>query len=121
MATTTTEIPRETWRDYFDSFSKALPAVEATIEIVGPDVGAQFVSERPLVLTGITYDDKDDVLVVGLDVPGGSPEEMQHMIYEPQKIMATGGEDDLLVFDVVDGDGHQHLLRIDNPPVLPGE
>jgi hypothetical protein len=27
------------------------------------------------VLTGVTYDDHDDVLVVGLDAPGGPPED----------------------------------------------
>jgi hypothetical protein len=120
MSTATTEIPRDSWRGYFDEFSKALPTVEATIEVVGPDVGDQIEAER-LVLTGITYDNKDDILVVGLDAPGGSPEELQHIIYGPQTILATGGaeEGELLVFDVMDGEGRQHLLRIENAPRLP--
>jgi hypothetical protein len=67
----------------------------------------------------VTYDNKDDILIVGLDSPGGSPEELQHIIYEPQTILVSGGAGELLVFDVMDGEGNQHLLRIENAPQLP--
>ena len=73
MPTTTQEIARETWRQYFDELSRTLGTVAATVEIVGPDIGAQVAADR-LVLTGITYDDRDDVLVGGLDPPGDPPE-----------------------------------------------
>src|SRR3954471_1424885 len=47
MATTTLEIPRELRRSYFDELTDALGTVEATVEVVGRDVGAQIEAERP--------------------------------------------------------------------------
>lgn len=41
MPTTTHEIARETWRLYFDELSKTIATVEAAVEIIGPDIGAQ--------------------------------------------------------------------------------
>jgi len=35
MATTTHELPRETWRTYFDELSEHLGTVEATVEVAG--------------------------------------------------------------------------------------
>jgi hypothetical protein len=123
MPTDTQQIPRETWKEYFDRLSKVMGTVEATVEITGPDVGDQFISEDPLVLTGITYDDRDDVLVIGLDVPGGHVEELEHFVYAPQVIYAAGAEDlsAELALDIQDKDGRQTMMRIQPVPALPGE
>jgi hypothetical protein len=123
MATDTREIPREAWREYFDRLSKVMGTVKATVELTGPDVGDQFLSEDELVLTGITYDDKDDVLVVGLDVPGGHREELEHIIYRPQQVYAAGAPDleTQVVLDILDDEGHETLVRIERAPALPGE
>jgi hypothetical protein len=122
MPTTTQEIARQTWRQYFDELSRTLGTVIATVEIVGSDIGAQFEADR-LVLPGITYDDRDDVLVVGLDAPGGPPEDLERMIERPQKILvATGDPPPVeMTIDVQDADGHQTIIRIERPPALPPE
>src|SRR3954470_8340523 len=120
MTTATHEIPREAWREYFDTLAKVLPTVEATIEVVGRDLGDQFVGERVL-LTGISYDHKDDVLVIGLDTPGGLPEEVEHIVDHPQRVMVTSMEDGSTAIDVEDAEGHQTLLRYAEVPALPGE
>jgi hypothetical protein len=123
MATDTQQVPRESWREYFDRLSKVMGTVKATVEITGPDVGDQFISEEPLVVTGITYDDKDDVLVIGLDAPGGHVEELEHFVYRPQAILAAGPQDleTELVLDIQDDENHQTLVRIQPVPALPGE
>jgi hypothetical protein len=120
MATTTQEIPREAWREYFDTLAKILPTVEATVEVVGRDLGDQFIGERVL-LAGISYDPKDDVVVIGLDTPGGLPEEVEHMVYNPQRIMVTGMDDGSTVIEVEDAEGHQTIVRYEEVPALPGE
>jgi hypothetical protein len=120
MAVATQDIPREAWREYFDEYSKTMGTTEATIEVAGRDIGDQIAAER-LVLTGITYDSKDDVLVIGLDAPGGSPEEYEHMIAAPQTIQVAIEEDVETTFDVVDEEGHQHLLHLRPAPALPPE
>jgi hypothetical protein len=38
---TTLQIPREAWRSYFDELTDVLGTVEATVEVVGRDVGAR--------------------------------------------------------------------------------
>src|SRR3954470_24865941 len=118
MSTTTQEIPREAWRQYFDTLAKVLPTVEATVEVVGRDLGDQFIGERVL-LTGISYDPKDDVLVIGLDTPGGLPEEVEHMVSNPQRVMVTGLDDGSTVIDVEDAEGHQTIVRYAEVPKLP--
>jgi hypothetical protein len=120
MASTTHEIPREAWRSYFEELTNALGTVEATVEVVGRDLGDQFVAERAL-LTGISYDHKDDVFVIGLDTPGGLPEDVEHLVYHPQRVMVTGLEDGSTVIDVEDAEGHQTIVRYAEVPALPGE
>jgi hypothetical protein len=118
MTPTTQEIPREAWREYFDMLARILPTVEATVEVVGRDLGDQFVGERVL-LTGISYDHKDDVLVIGLDTPGGLPEEVEHLVQHPQRVMVTSMEDSSTVIDVEDAESHQTIIRYAEVPALP--
>ena len=120
MTATTEEIPREAWREYFDTLAKVLPTVEATVEVVGRDLGDQFIGER-VVLAGISYDDKDDVLVIGLDTPGGLPEETEHLVYNPQRVMVTGLDDGSTAIEVEDSEGHQTIVRYAEVPALPPE
>jgi hypothetical protein len=111
MGDVTQDIPSDDWRAHFDELSRSAAAAEVTIEIAGADVGDQISADR-LALTGISYDDKDDILVVGLDAPGGSPEEYQHLISEPRQIQVATMGDGQTTYDVTDGDGRQHLIRI---------
>ena len=122
MAITTMEIPREAWGSYFEQLTTVLGTVEATIEVVGRDIGDQFPAERH-VLTDVTYDDDADALIVGLDPPGPPAERVEHRIEEPQRVLvATGAPPPLeVVFDIEDGHGHQWLIRLERPPALPGE
>lgn len=116
----TEELPRDGWRPYFDNMSKVLGTVEATIEVDGADLGAQIVAER-LILTGMSYDNKDDVLVIGLDAPGGTPEEMEHLVEHPERILVASipGPPAEIVFDIADEQQHQTIVRLERPPELP--
>jgi Family of unknown function (DUF5335) len=67
------------------------------------------------VLTGISYDDKDDVVVVGL----GSPEDYEHIISGPQQIQVATLSDGGTIYEVTDGEGRQHLIRIRAAAELP--
>ena len=120
MPFTTEQVPREKWRPYFDELSRHLGTVEATVEIAGRDLGAQIAAER-LVLTGVSYDHKDDVVVIGLDAPGGSPEEYEHLIEHPQKILVAtlGDVKTELAIDIADDQDHQTIIRLERPPALP--
>jgi hypothetical protein len=121
MEAATREIPRDEWGSYFDHLSTDLPTVEVTVEVDGQDLGAQIADER-LLLTGISYDHKDDVLVIGLDARGGAPEDVEHMIQRPQRIYVAEAPDLLpSALDVEDAEGHKVIVRFERPPALPAE
>src|SRR4030088_3579725 len=112
MALTTREIPRGEWRTYFDDFSRNLADTVASVEVVGAEIGAQIEAERPR-LTGITYDDRDDILVIGLDAPGGLPEDLEHIVYEPQKIMVAEGDGEKPFYDTGAAEQPKPLVRLE--------
>jgi hypothetical protein len=96
--------------------------VEATVEVVGRNIGDQFDAERH-VLTDMSYDDEADAIVVGLDAPGPPPERVERRIEQPQRVLVATGEPPPLevVFDIEDGEGHQWLIRLERPPALSRE
>lgn len=119
MASEAQEISRDGWRAYFDEFSRTIGTAEVTIEVAGADVGDQIAAER-LVLEGITYDDKDDILVVGLDMPGNVREDYEHIVNSPQQIYVATLDDGATAFDVKDDENRQHLISVRAVQALPG-
>jgi hypothetical protein len=117
---TTQELPRAAWRPYFDDLSKALGATRATVEVDGKDLGAQTVADE-MTLVGVTYDDRDDVVVIGLDAPGGHVEEFEHMVEHPQRIFVATGEEagGEMAIDIQADEEHQTIIRLARPPELP--
>jgi hypothetical protein len=120
MSLATEKLAQDAWGPYFDTISKDLGTLLATVEVVGPDVGAQTIADH-LPLTGISYDHKDDIVVIGLDAPGGDPEEMQHLVDHPRAIMVATGDPagPRFVIDVEDAEGRRHLVRLELAPELP--
>ncbi len=112
MALETRELPHEQWRKYFDDFSRDLDGLAATVEVAGRDIGAQTEANR-LLLTGITYDDGDDIVVIGLDAQGGLVEELEHIVYQPKKIYVASEEGGTTTLDIEDAEGHQTLVRLE--------
>jgi hypothetical protein len=117
MAITTQEIPRDEWGPYFDEFSRNLGTVEATVEIEGRDLGAQIAADR-LTLTGISYDHKDDVVVIGLAARGGTTEDYEHLVSQPQRIFVATSEAAEMALDIEDAEGHKTIVRLRPAPAL---
>jgi hypothetical protein len=122
MTITSQEIPRERWRPYFDELTCVLGTLEATVEVIGRDVGDQIADERQ-VLTDITYDNRDDALIVGLEVPDSDVSRVEHVIEHPQRVLVATGEPPPLevTFDIEDGDQQRWLIHLERPPALPGD
>jgi hypothetical protein len=115
--TETSELARDGWREYFDELSRTLATTRATVEIDGPDLGAQVQAED-LVLSGISYDDRDDILVVGLS-PGGPTESLEHFVSGPQRITVESSEGVLpSAIEVEDAEGLRTLVRLKAAPTL---
>lgn len=106
-----TQLAKAQWQAYFDRVSKALPAKNALIEVAGLGLGQQFEAEW-VPLLGVTYDPKDDVLVVAV-------EGLEHLIRDPRQIHVDQEADSLLSFEAVDAGGDHHIVVLKDPLRLP--
>lgn len=119
MSQITQEVPRDGWRSFFDDLSRGLKTVEATVEVDGPEIGAQIEAEH-LVLTGVSYDSGDDIFVIGLDAPGGDPEELERVIDHPQRIFVEGEfPESGMAIAIEDAGGNRTIVTLERPPELP--
>jgi Family of unknown function (DUF5335) len=117
MALSTQEIPRPEWKRYFDDFSRGLQTTVARIEVLGAGSGAQVEAERGI-LRGVSYDDRDDEIVVAIEAEGGAGD-LERSISSPQKVF-VGTEGATTVFDVEDAEGTKTLVSMEPAPSLPG-
>jgi hypothetical protein len=111
--TASKEVDRSDWRKLFELASLGYRDEDVTIEILGDDLGDQLEAER-LPLFAITYDDKDDAVVISV---GGKdrryPVVLRHIIHHPQKILADDLPPEIpWVFEIVDPDGVQALVTV---------
>ena len=115
----TTEITRTEWPSFFDSFSRKHQGWLATLEILGPDVGAQ-VEERELAFEGIT--DESNVAhgnTITIMAGGKADDHVTHTISRPTEVsleQTDEGADAALA--IKSEDGITALLRF-RSPVLP--
>jgi uncharacterized protein DUF5335 len=83
---TTKEIPHEEWNNFFDAFSRKHEGWLATLEVFGPDVGAQQ-EARDLPLEGVSIASAvngSDSIAISL---GKTPEDhITHTITEPEHV-----------------------------------
>jgi hypothetical protein len=101
---TTRKLDEQEWHRYFDEGDRALHGLKATVEVVGADIGAQFVAEG-LGIFGITYDQKGKLLEVVLDG-------MDHLILHPQEIYVDETPHGLAMVEAIDADGKKHIIQI---------
>jgi hypothetical protein len=107
------EIPRDDWQAYFEDFSRDQPDYLAKVEILSGEIGAETEAEGTH-LAAITYDRKDDIVVIGLDGAADDvPEEVQHVIDRPVKIAADEGAGGEIAFEIEDAEGTKTVLRLD--------
>jgi len=120
MADMTTDLARDVWRSYFDTVSRELETMQATVEIDASDLGAQVQAEG-LVLTGISYDDRDDIVVIGLS-SGGPDEVLEHVVSGPKRIRVETAEGAIpSAVEIEDAEGQRTLLRVRRVPTLAPE
>lgn len=102
----TKEIPKSEWPKFFDSFSRQHEGWLATLEILGPDIGAQ-IEERDLAFEGIV-DEWDEVLGNQIVIMTGvNPEDhITHSISRPTQVsleQTNEGADAALAIKSADG------------------
>lgn len=112
----TKTLDKADWQTYFDRFSKALGACLTEIEVAGLDIGDQIEAEG-VILAGLSYDPKDDVVAVNMLSKGD--ENVEHLIYHPVELVIQEKVDGVASLTVVDADGHKQIVRLQKPLLLP--
>ncbi|WP_344936761.1 DUF5335 family protein [Sphaerisporangium flaviroseum] len=107
------ELPREEWRQYFDTVTRNYEGADLTIEVLDKDFGDLVPAER-IPLAYVEYDPKDDQFSVGV---GGRdaryPVVMRHAIDHPQRILAdTVQHGAIRAIDVFDAEGNQTIVTV---------
>jgi hypothetical protein len=82
----TQEIQRDEWKTFLDTFSRQHEGWLATLEVLGPDIGAQQ-EAGDLPLEGITATSKDNAVESIAISLGKAPEDhITHTITEPTRV-----------------------------------
>jgi hypothetical protein len=81
----TREIPRGEWKTFLDTFTRQHEGWLATLEILGPEIGAQE-EAHDLPLEGVAVTSKDETETIAISL-GRTPEvHLTHTITEPTRI-----------------------------------
>lgn len=113
----TTEIPRESWNNFFARFSQDHETQFVAVEVLGPDIGAQ-VEGRTLLLSGISPGDPaGESVALMFDSVNG--EHLTHMVNKPTHVRLQKAPDTTdQALEIESADGTKTLVRF--PPYEQG-
>jgi Family of unknown function (DUF5335) len=117
--TDTQGIDRDAWPTFFDGLTQDQEGTLITIEIVDQTIGDQFEVERKPFLAS-TYDPRDDVVVVTVDLSGDNPPTvLRHLITQPTEVDLSAPAPGLTSVRVLTADGPANLLHFVPRRALP--
>jgi hypothetical protein len=77
---------RQEWKGFLDIVTRDTEGQPVTIEVVTAETGSQVEADG-LPLSYISYDDKDDVVIVSVREPDSSDPVLDHIVQNPWKIL----------------------------------
>lgn len=105
-------LEKSAWNGYFNLVSKTvLIGKRAEVEVASLSFGAQIEAEWVLLL-GVVYDEKDDILEITLDG-------LDHLIHRPLEVHVDERASIVAGFAVLDHAGCRHIVRLREPLMLP--
>ena len=113
----TNEIPKQTWKDFFDEMSRERHGWQTKFEVLKDDIGAQMLSEG-LPLMGVMFEEKtndESAIEIMLGEESGAAHQT-HAIFNPTKVAflendrTAGG-----TLEIEDASGEKTLLEISQP------
>jgi hypothetical protein len=117
-ATTTREIERKEWPDFFDAFSRRHEGWLVTLEVLDEELGAQIEVENKA-LKGIVVERKGDPRVIDIFVWNQPDEDSSHIIDRPTRVWVeeTGEGADAAI--EIESEDHATTLLTLRTPTLP--
>lgn len=105
------KLEKSEWFGFFDYLSKAMIGKHSEIEVIGLAIGVQ-IEANWLLLHGISYDPKDDLIEIAL-------ERIDHIINGPREVFVDLGAGGLALVQVIDRDGLAQIVKLRDPYMLP--
>ncbi len=112
----TQEIPRKEWNNFFDTFSRQHEGWLATLEVFGPEIGAQEEAHQ-LPLEGVTVaSETDEAESIAISL-GKTPEDhVSHTIVKPIHVwLEQTNEGANAALEIESEDESKTLLRFRSP------
>ena len=110
----TRELERNDWGAFFDDLNRKLERgteLEATIELMSEQIVGPEAERLPL--TGITYEDGDDEIAIGVGGRGQRfPAVLWHFVESPEKVWTLEEDGELRAIAVQSEDGTRTLLGL---------
>ena len=109
---TTQAIPRNEWKTFLDTFSRQHEGWLATVEVLGPDIGAQE-EVHNLPLEGISASAKDDEPeTIAISLGKTSEDHVTHTVTEPTRVWLEQTEQGAnAALEIESADNVKTLLR----------
>jgi len=106
---TTKQLPRAEWKDYFDRFTRERLGDDApgavTVEVISPTLGDQF-EISAVRLLGLAYDPKSQIFEVLV-------EDVDHLTFRPSDIWVLEGEPGFIsTVELVKADGGKEIIYV---------
>ena len=118
--TTTREIARDEWPDFFDGFSRRHDGWLVTIELLDPELGDQIeVENKPL--KGIVAERKRDPKTIDIFTWSTVDESMTHIIDQPTRVWVEEADDGAEIALKIDSKDHAATLLTLRSSALPEE
>lgn len=105
------KLDKSEWCGFFNHLSKVMIGKRSEIEVIGLAIGAQIEAEW-LLLLGISYDPKGDVIEIALD-------QIDHIISGPREVFIDFSAGRFTVLQMIDRHGLAQIVTLRDPPMLP--
>lgn len=115
----TQEIPRNEWKQFFDSLTRERFDWQTSVEVLNDETGAQMLSEG-LAFNGLTLEETNEESRIELLVGTGPNHHQTHTITDPRMVaFEIDGDKPSGTLDIEDRAGTKTLVRFIQPmPVL---
>jgi hypothetical protein len=111
----TQEIPREEWSNFFDSFNRQHEGWLASLEVFGPEIGAQEEAHE-LPFEGVTMDSRSKESGIAISL-GNTPEDhVTRTVVQPSHVwLEQTDEGANAALEIESSDESKTLLRFRSP------
>ncbi len=113
MSNPRSETNRSSWSELLDAATNDHQGEDTTVEALGTDIGDQVIAEH-MALVSLSYDRKDDAVIVSVDKGrGAAPAVVRHIIEHPEQVLVDAVPPGIpLTVEIVGADGATTIVTV---------